>query len=182
MWKVGRQVVVAIVVAAFFLIVCPLEAEIVQKCNNVTEGFTIEFPPGWLLRENPGDGISLVAFRPPEEAGESVYERMEVVSLKDTGEDFEAFLQKRIAALQTTLPAFALVASGSEEFSDFSVGFVTYTFADHFFTLKVLAQAQQWIVRRNDRAYLITAKATVESFPKYEGIFREIAGSFRLIQ
>ncbi len=175
----GRQMFFAVAAAAFFLTVAPLEAEIVQKCVNKADGFSIEFPAGWELKENPAEGVSLVAFRPKEKPGESVYERLEIVSLRGVGEDGEDFLEKRIADLSDNLTAFALVARGRE---DPIANSLTYTFTDTFFTLKVLAKAKQWIFQRGDRIYILTARATVKSFPKYEEAFGQIAGGFQLLK
>jgi len=164
MRKVGRQVLFPVVVTAFFLTVAPLEAAIVQMCSNVTECFSIEFPA------------------PRGKADEVVFERISVATLEDAGEDTDAVLRERIASLESDLSDFKLVTSGEEDFPGFSSRFLAYTFTDNFITLKVLAKAKQWLVRFGGRTYLITGTATVDSFPIYEGTFREIAGSFQLIQ
>ncbi len=177
-----KAAIAVIAVAVFFLSVTTLEAEIVQKCVNGADGFSIEFPAGWELREKPGEGVALIAVRPEEKAGESIYERMEVRVFHQPGKDLDAFLQRYIADLQDNLPAFTLVSRGSEELSGLQSRFLIYTFADTFFTLKVLAKAKQWIVRGDGRTYLITGLATVESFPRYEEAFGEIAAGFRLLK
>ena len=175
----GRPGLLFVIAAAVSVLAAgTLEAEIVQKCVNQADGFSIEFPAGWELKENPAEGVSLVAFRPKEKPGESVYERLEIVSLRCAGEDGEDFLDKRIADLSDNLTAFALVDRRKE---DPIANSLTYTFTDTFFTLTVLAKAKQWIFRRGDRIYLVTARATVDSFPKYEEAFGRIAGSFRML-
>jgi len=179
MRNVGRWVLVAVTVTAFFLTVFSLKAEIVQKCINLTDGFSIEFPEGWQIRENPGKEISLIAFRPRVKADEVVFERLSVATLEDAGEDSDPVLRERIASLESGLNDFKLVTSGQETFPGFSSHFLVYTFTDNFITLKVLAKAKQWLVRLGGRTYLITGMATIDSFPEYEAIFRKIAGSFR---
>ena len=178
----SKKVFSIIAGAALLLTVNNLEAEIVQKCVNEADGFSIEFPAGWKLRENPGEGVALTAVRPEEEPGESIYERMEVRVLNEPGEDNDGFLQEHIADLQDNLPAFELVSGGSEDLSGIPSRFLIHTFTDTFFTLKVLAQAKQWIIQGDGRTYLITGLATVESFPKHEKAFGKIAASFRLLE
>jgi predicted Zn-dependent protease len=177
----GRLIALFAATASFLVTAAPLEAEIVQKCISQTAGFTIEFPPGWQIWEKPEDVVALIAFRPKEKADEIRFERLGVAFLEYTGEDPDAFLEKHIADLQNDLPDFALVSRGSEEFPGFSSRVLVYTFTDAFLTIKARAKTKQWIIRRNERIYLLTATATVESFPRYEEIFQEIVGSFQVV-
>ena len=177
----GRLVLLSVAVASFLLMVAPLEAEIVQKCISKTAGFTIEFPTGWQIWEKPKDVVALIAFRPKEKEDEICFERLGVAFLEYVGEDPDAFLEKQISDLQRDLPDFVLVSRGSEELPEFSSRVLVYTFTDAFLTIKARAKTKQWIIQRNERIYLITATATVESFPRYEEIFQEIVGSFQVV-
>jgi len=179
--KVGSLGLLAVALAGSLLTAVRLEAEIVQKCINRAAGFSLEFPGGWEISENPKDGVSLIAFRPPEKADESVYERLEVALRRDEGEGPDDFFQEHILCLRKNYPDFALISEGSEKLSGLTSRFLVYAYTDTFFTLKVLAKAKQWMVWRDGRVYLITGTATVASFPQWEEAFQKIAGSFHLL-
>ncbi len=182
MKAVGNLLIFSVTVMALFLTVSSLEAEIVQKCINTADGFSIEFPPGWLIRENPAGETPLFAFRPKEKSDEVVFERIDIIVLKDAGEGQDVFYQKQIENLKSMLPDFTLVAKGNEDFPAMPSSFLIYTFTDKFITLQVQAKAKQWIIRGDDRVYLITGTAKIDTFPKYEPIFQKIVSSFQILK
>lgn len=174
-----RVLLLAVSGAAFLSLTGGPEAGGEQEYTSPAEEFSIVFHRDWRIRENPVEGIHLSALRPEKAEGESVYERIEVSRLDYAGEDSREFLDRHIAGLESRLPDFVLVSWGIGDHPAFSPELLTYTFTDRFFTLKVRAKAGQWVFRQDDRVYLVTAKATVDSFPEFDEVFREIAASFR---
>ena len=180
MKRIGKLFCLFVGVIILLLIVDNINAEIVQKCSNMKNGFTIEVPRGWQIEEREDGAIPFSAFRPGEKKDEIIFERVDIAVQEIPDLSLDSFYQDHIKRLGNQMEDFTLVGEGETKISNLPARWLLYTDTERFITLKVKARVKQYIVVKGDRAYLITCRATMETYADYEDIFNKIVNSFQI--
>lgn len=142
-----------------------------------TAGFSINCPQGWQKSDTVYQGQRVVFIRQPrQDESDNFMENVNVITQEVGSVTLEDYVKINLTSLQDGLDDYKKGMSGTFEANGYK--FQSFRYSYSYQTVPI--EAIVYFLVQNGTAYVITCSAHGGELKKYEKIFRDIVGSFKI--
>jgi hypothetical protein len=143
--------------------------------RNKTAGFSIRIPAQWDIKDHLEPPAVLLAKSPSEHFNNDFREEMELRKMESQNGKFLTF-DAWIAQMKTSHETFSEVVRGRGKIGQTGADWIVYTMHHWGYDVKCIA----YFYRDETNCYLLICTSVHDAYEKYEKVFRETAGTFRI--
>jgi hypothetical protein len=142
-----------------------------------TSGFTMTAPQGWDKSDTIFQGQHIVFIRQPkQDVNDNFMENVNVIT-QDVGDvTLEDYMKMNLSSMEDGLENYSKGISGIYEVNGYKLQSLRYSYTYQTVPIEAIV----YFMIQNGTAYVITCSAHGGELKKYERVFRDIVGSFKI--